>query len=127
MRVVKFIGWAKALNPAKYLRASSGRQAAALSPPWTGLASAGVLFLALTLAGAYPASAGCDLDCDNEYQSAVADCRAGYEQGSRNVEELESCSRDARDEYDDCLDQCDRSGADGVIGLCYPPSQVDRG
>ncbi len=76
----------------------------------------------LLIASAVPARAGCDEDCKGEYVFAVDECRSEYEQGSRNVQELELCLADTRSEYDDCVDDCTALGAGGLVaGTSWVP------
>ncbi len=67
------------------------------------------------LAAAAPAGAGCNEDCKSEYVSALGDCRAQYEKGDENLQDLEDCLVDTRGEYDDCIDDCTSLGAEGVV------------
>jgi hypothetical protein len=69
----------------------------------------------LLILSAVPARAGCDEDCKGEYVFAVDECRSDYEQGSRNVQELELCLADTRNEYEDCVDDCTALGAGGLV------------
>jgi hypothetical protein len=74
----------------------------------------------LLLAFAATVRAGCDEDCKGEYLSSLGECRTHYEQGDRNVQELELCLADTRGEYDDCIDDCTALGAGGVVAGVSP-------
>ena len=61
------------------------------------------------------AAGGCDDDCKSEYVSALGECRAQYNQGDHDLQDLEDCLVDTRGEYDDCIDDCVTLGAGGVV------------
>jgi hypothetical protein len=63
------------------------------------------------------AHATCGEECDSSYASAVDDCHSQYGDDPADAEDLASCIRDARDDYNDCLDNC-RADAS--------PSRLDR-
>jgi hypothetical protein len=56
------------------------------------------LFPALT-------AAGCISDCRDEYDSARQSCLSSYDDPD-DADELQMCLRNARDEYEDCVDEC---------------------
>jgi hypothetical protein len=77
--------------------------------------------LATSTAGA---RASCNDDCKNEYVSSLSDCRAQYEGGQEDLQDLEDCLVDTRSEYDDCIDDCTSTGAGGVVACSADASAV---
>jgi hypothetical protein len=76
----------------------------------------GIFLVAAVLAASLArADAGCDQDCKSEYVSALGECRAQYDHGDHNQQDLEDCLVDTRGEYDDCIDDCTSLGAGGVV------------
>ena len=69
----------------------------------------------MPLVASHVAGATCDDDCKNEYVSSLGECRAQYEKGKEDLEDLENCLADTKGEYDDCVDDCDSMGAGGVV------------
>ncbi len=50
--------------------------------------------------------AGCKTDCLDEYNSAVDDCHYTYSEPD-DSDSLQQCLQDAKDEYDDCIENCE--------------------
>jgi hypothetical protein len=90
-------------------------------PPLTPIPGKSRYLIAITLAifcltalGSR-ARASCNDDCRSEYVSALNDCRSQYEHGDQDLQDLEDCIGDTKDEYDDCVDECTSLGAGGVV------------
>jgi hypothetical protein len=91
-----------------------------LTDAWRAVKSRPRLIAFFVLAAALAAfakgaSASCDDDCKSEYVSSLDECRTQYEQGDKNLQDLEDCLVDTRSEYQDCLDDCTSLGAGGVM------------
>jgi hypothetical protein len=80
---------------------------------WRYLLLAGLI--AAMLAMCHTVGATCNDDCSSEYLSSLKDCRAQYQDGQEDVQDLEDCLVDTRSEYDDCIDDCTSTGAGGVV------------
>ena len=50
--------------------------------------------------------AGCKSDCRDEYQSEIESCHLLHDEPDE-AEDLQICLRDAKDEYEECLEECD--------------------
>ncbi len=63
--------------------------------------------IAFTLLGLYPVftAAGCISDCRDEYDSARQSCLSLYDDPD-DADELQMCLRNARNEYEDCVEEC---------------------
>jgi len=55
---------------------------------------------------AHQTKAACGDDCDTTYASDVDDCHTQYGDDPQDADELLTCTRDAKDNYDSCLDEC---------------------
>jgi hypothetical protein len=81
---------------------------------------AAVLVAAAMLAVCAAARASCNDDCRNEYVSALSECRAQYQSGDTDLQDLQDCLADTQGEYDDCIDDCTSLGAGGVVACAAP-------
>ncbi len=107
---VGFAKWRHGRGPHAKLLPASSRQS------WLVRVAALILLAVLIVSSnAAAAGDGCNDDCRNEYVSALGDCRTRYENGDKDLQDLEDCLVDTRSEYDDCLDDCTALGAGGVI------------
>lgn len=96
------------------------RTVSALLSKWRGATPFALLLTAAVLAAAPSVGASCNEDCKSEYTSALGDCRAQYEKGDEDLQDLEDCLVDTRGEYDDCIDDCTSLGAGGVVACASP-------
>jgi hypothetical protein len=55
---------------------------------------------------AHQTKAACGDDCDTTYSSDVDSCHIQYGDDPQDADELLTCTRDAKDGYDSCLDEC---------------------
>lgn len=62
------------------------------------------------------ADATCSEECDNQYSSAIDDCRSQYGEDPAVADDLASCIQEAPDDYRSCLDDC----ANAAISLPPP-------
>jgi hypothetical protein len=49
--------------------------------------------------------AGCDSDCQDEYESAVESCKEQYDDPD-DADMLKVCIGDAKSDYESCIDEC---------------------
>jgi len=50
--------------------------------------------------------AGCESDCQNEYESEVDSCKKIYDDPD-DADELLICINDAKSEYESCMNECE--------------------
>lgn len=62
--------------------------------------------LLLAFAVASIAAAGCKSDCRDEYDFAVDSCKLLHDDPD-DADDLQSCIRSAKDDYDMCIEECD--------------------
>jgi hypothetical protein len=53
-----------------------------------------------------PMAAGCKSDCQDTYQSAIEDCHLLHDTADE-ADDLKMCIDDAKDEFDNCKEECD--------------------
>jgi hypothetical protein len=66
----------------------------------------GLLALMLGLLPATSASAACGQACDDDYSSAIDDCKLMHGDDPADADDLAMCIQTARDDYRSCLDNC---------------------
>ena len=64
-----------------------------------------LLLLTLYTASAAMIWAGCKSDCRDEYQSEIESCHLLYDDPD-DADDLQICVQDAKDQYNDCIEEC---------------------
>lgn len=65
------------------------------------------LFAALAVGMPVLVYAACKSDCRDEYESAREDCVLLHE-GPDEADDLQMCLQEAKDDYDECISECNR-------------------